>query len=590
MIRHWLQSFIGIALMGLLSPFPIWAFVTPDQVVVLANAQNPDHVDLANYYMERRGIPPVNRVDLDLPITDTISREVYEQDVLSPIREAFIQKGMANRIKVLVTIYGMPLRVQAPRPTAVEEEWIVDARGWVRSAMGLLLEQEQSIVKQTVSLSQSPQSSGDSIIPLVENAKDLTTSQIRSWRKQLTALLNELHQEIEGKNEVEVRETLLTSREKTIRRVFGKIGVKADRQHRTRLSVNEQREDLAIQQMLAGLMHQPTSKKRTQAYALVQEAYGFWGILAFAQWEIARYQQADGSASLDSELSFLWWEAGTYPLAGRLPNPFYLGYAGKVNDWPLPLLMVSRIDAPTMLHARKMIDQAMSTESVGLTGNVYVDARGMKQGRPLSYGYYDADMQNFAEHFRLGSNYPVILENTEQRLSQPGQAPNVALYVGWYRLRHYEDAFTFNPGAIGYHIASGEAVSIHNPKEQGWCKNALERGITVTLGPVGEPYLDAFPLPTDFFGLLYSGKYSLVEAYYLSVRYLSWKMVLFGDPLYRPWFKANSGRQQVAKTLLQKRPFPVSPTQQAFPPPDTARDLSKFPGKYVSFDSRVLSP
>jgi hypothetical protein len=97
-------------------------------------------------------------------------------------------------------------------------------------------------------------------------------------------------------------------------------------------------------------------------------------------------------------------------------------------------------------------------------------------------------------------------------------------------------------------------------------------------------------LPTEFFGLLYSGKYSLVEAYYLSVRYLSWKMVLFGDPLYRPWFKANSGRQQVAKTLLQKRPFPVSPTHAAFPPPDTARDLSKFPGKYVSFDSRVLSP
>ena len=590
MIRHWLQSFVNIALMGLLSPFPVWAFVAPDQVVVLANAQNPDHVDLANYYMEHRGIPPVNRVDLDLPITDTISREVYEQDVLRPIREAFIQKGLANRIKVLVTIYGMPLRVQAPRPTAEEEEWIVDARGWVRSALGLLREQEQSIVKQTVSLSQSPQSSGDSIIPLVENVKNLTTSQIRSWRKQLTALLNELHQEIEGKNEVEVRETLLTSREKTIRRVFGKIGVKADRQHRTRSSVNEQREDVAIQQMLAGLMHQPTSKKRTQAYALVQEAYGFWGILAFAQWEIARYQQADGSASLDSELSFLWWEAGTYPLAGRLPNPFYLGYPGKGNDWPLPLLMVSRIDAPTMPHARNMIDQAMSTESVGLTGNVYVDARGMKQGRPLSYGYYDADMQNFAKHFRLGSSYPVTLENTEQRLSQPGQAPNVALYVGWYRLRHYEDAFTFNPGAIGYHIASGEAVSIHNPQELGWCKNALERGITVTLGPVGEPYLDAFPLPTEFFGLLYSGKYSLVEAYYLSVRYLSWKMVLFGDPLYRPWFKADSGREQVAKTLLQKRPFPVSPTQQAFPPPDTARDLSKFPGKYVSFDSRVLSP
>lgn len=252
--------------------------------------------------------------------------------------------------------------------------------------------------------------------------------------------------------------------------------------------------------------------------------------------------------------------------------------------------MVSRIDAPTVTHARRMIDQAMETESRGLSGKVYVDARGMKKGPPFSYGYYDADLQDFSRQFQTGSKYPVTLENTEERLSQPGQAPDVALYVGWYRLRHYEDAFTFNPGAIGYHIASGEAVSVHNPKELGWCKNALERGITVTLGSVGKPYLDAFPLPTEFFGLLYSGKYSLVEAYYLSVRYLSWKMVLFGDPLYRPWFKPDSDRQQVAQTLLKGQPFPVSPAQRAFPAPDSARDLSEFPGKYVPFDSRVLGP
>ena len=112
----------------------------------------------------------------------------------------------------------------------------------------------------------------------------------------------------------------------------------------------------------------------------------------------------------------------------------------------------------------------------------------------------------------------------------------------------------------------------------------------MTLGPVGEPYLDAFPLPTEFFGLLYSGKYSLVEAYYLSKRYLSWKMVLFGDPLYRPWFKQNADQLKAAQTLLQNRPFPIPPTQVVFPAPDAAQDLSEFPGKYVSFDSRVLSP
>jgi hypothetical protein len=135
--------------------------------------------------------------------------------------------------------------------------------------------------------------------------------------------------------------------------------------------------------------------------------------------------------------------------------------------------------------------------------------------------------------------------------------PNVALYIGWYRLRSYEDVFSFNPGAIGYHMASAEAVTIHDPNERGWCKNALGRGITATLGSVGEPYLDAFPEPARFTRLLLSGKYPLVEVYYLTSRYVSWRMVLFGDPLYNP-FKANAASAAADSVHLptpSERPF-----------------------------------
>lgn len=590
-MKHvWFQLWIGTALLVILAPFSAMAFVAPDQVAVLANRQNPESLQLATYYMRRRGIPAANRVDLNLPTTDTISREVYENDVLQPVRQAFMQHELSPRIKVLVTTFGIPLRVAGPKVTSQEKEWIHDAQGWMQAAWDLLQEQEQIAIKQQMNLSPSPQSSHDSIISFQGSAQSLTRSQIHTWRTELQQILQGVRREVERKPEGAGRKTLLASQDKIIRQVFGKFGRKGKLGAPSRLSVNDQHEEGRIHQVLMSLMYQPSEAKRTQAYAIVQEAFGMWGILAFAQWEVARYEQAEGSASLDSELSLLWWEAGTYPLEGRLPNPLYLGYGDQFKNWPLPLMMVSRIDAPTFTHARGLIEQAMATESSGLQGNVYVDAQGMKKGPPLSYGYYDSDLQNFAQRFPRGVGYPVQLENTQQRFNKPGQAPNVALYVGWYRLRHYEDAFTFNPGAIGYHIASGEAVNIHNPKELGWCKNALERGIAVTLGPVDEPYLDAFPLPSEFFGLLYSGKYSLVEAYYLSKRYVSWKMVLFGDPLYRPWFKAKPNQQKAAQTLLQNRPFPVSPTQVVFPAPDAVQDLSKFPGKYVAFDSRVLNP
>ncbi len=590
-MKHvWFQLWIGTALLVILSPFSGMAFVAPDQVAVLANSQSPESLQLATYYMRRRGIPSANRVDLNLPTTDTISREVYENEVLKPVRQAFMQHELSSRIKVLVTTFGIPLRVAGPKVTSQEKEWIHDAQGWMQAAWDLLQEQEQIAIKQQMNLSPSPQSSHDSIISFQGSAQSLTRSQIHTWRTELQQILQGVRREVERKPEGAGRKTLLVSHDKIIRQVFGKFGRKEKLGAPSRVSVIDQRKGGRISAVLMSLMHQPSEAKRTQAYALVQEAFGMWGILAFAQWEVARYEQAEGSASLDSELSLLWWEAETYPLEGRLPNPFYLGYGDQFHKWPLPLMMVSRIDAPTFTHARGLIEQSIATESSGLQGNVYVDAQGMKKGPPLSYGHYDSDLQNFAQDFRKESGYPVQFENTEQRFNKPGQAPNVALYVGWYRLRHYEDAFTFNPGAIGYHIASGEAVNIHNPKELGWCKNALERGIAVTLGPVDEPYLDAFPLPREFFGLLFSGKYSLVEAYYLSKRYVSWKMVLFGDPLYRPWFKVKPDQQKAAQTLLQNRPFPASPTQVVFPAPDAVQDLSKFPGKYVAFDSRVLNP
>ena len=194
---------------------------------------------------------------------------------------------------------------------------------------------------------------------------------------------------------------------------------------------------------------------------------------------------------------------------------------------------------------------------------------------PFGYGYYDESLRALADLFRRHSSYQVILDNTARRYSRKGEAPDVAAYVGWYKLRSYEDAFAFKPGAIGYHIASAEAMSIHNPNEPGWCKNALERGITVTLGPTGEPYLDAFPPPMEFFGLLLTGRYTLVEAFALSSRYVSWRMALFGDPLYNPWRgKTQVGDPaQIFATAPQKPiGFPRSPSTLKSKDPIHARD------------------
>jgi uncharacterized protein (TIGR03790 family) len=199
-----------------------------------------------------------------------------------------------------------------------------------------------------------------------------------------------------------------------------------------------------------------------------------------------------------------------------------------------PVYMVSRLDGPSPEVARQMIDDAIAVEKTGLDGHFYIDARGYQKRD--GYLAYDQDLQALAALVRTKTKLECTLDRREALFSA-GQCPNTALYCGWYSHRVYVDAFDFVRGAVAYHLASSEAVSLRDPSKQYWCKSLLADGVAVTIGPVSEPYLSAFPKPTEFFGLLLTGKYSLAECYYYTNNFNSWMMILLGDPLYRPFAK-----------------------------------------------------
>ena len=239
----------------------------------------------------------------------------------------------------------------------------------------------------------------------------------------------------------------------------------------------------------------------------------------------------DTVAAVDSELSLAL--IADYDLAGWKPNPYFLYLKTRVS-YPDRILMVSRLDAPTPELVENMIRTSIEVEKAGLSGKIYLDARG-KTGND-AYSIFDNNIRQAAEILKK-SSLPVILDN-KSKLFGPGEAPGAALYCGWYSLGKYIDAFDWVKGAVGYHVASSEARSLHDPKKKYWAKVMLEKGVIATIGPVTEPYLSAFPPPTLFFPLLISGNYTLVEVYAMSNPLISWQMILVGDPLYNP-FKNN---------------------------------------------------
>jgi uncharacterized protein (TIGR03790 family) len=247
-------------------------------------------------------------------------------------------------------------------------------------------------------------------------------------------------------------------------------------------------------------------------------------------------------AAVDSELALI--REDPYTLEGWLPNKYFLGFRGKeIKNLPQKVTLVSRLDGPSEAIVRRIIDDSLKTEKEGLQGKAYFDARWPDQSdKPASpsgkevmgYAFYDKAIHNAAHLVEKSQRMSVVLDSQEA-LFQPGQCPDAALYCGWYSLAHYVDAFTWVRGSVGFHIASGECVTLKNKGSQVWCKMMLEKGVAATLGPVAEPYIHAFPLPDLFFPLLIEGRLTLAECYALSNPYWSWQMVLIGDPLYRPF-------------------------------------------------------
>jgi uncharacterized protein (TIGR03790 family) len=103
----------------------------PESVAVLYNSALPESRELARFYREARGIPAENLIALDMPATPDISRADYDDKIARPLRAEFDRRfwwkrgrdrsgltlPFVNRIRVLVTLRGVPLRIQpTPKP------------------------------------------------------------------------------------------------------------------------------------------------------------------------------------------------------------------------------------------------------------------------------------------------------------------------------------------------------------------------------------------------------------------------------------------------------------------------------------------
>jgi uncharacterized protein (TIGR03790 family) len=266
--------------------------------------------------------------------------------------------------------------------------------------------------------------------------------------------------------------------------------------------------------------------------------------------------------------------AGICPAHPPAPNPYYGEPRPMTNQYSpalsledfrsshegLRLYSVWHLDAATPELAMKLVDSALAAEAAHLEKKlvkrpvlVMENEKFAEPGKDALHACIDRRYEHL-ERERSGmaqGDWMLLraanlaraagLRVTEDTHPQEfGTAPaalrceDAFFYSGWYALDHYNDAFTWAPGAIGVHLDSLSAN--HLRRGANWSENAVQRGITITAGAVSEPYLTYLPHPDGLLRDLFLGL-NAGDAMLRNTPWLRWQIVNIGDPLYRPFPK-----------------------------------------------------
>ena len=127
---------ILLAIFGLLLS-AVSGAANPTSVVVLANRDLPKSVELAKFYLKKRGIPERNLIALPMPIEEAISRKDYEEQIEKPLLHVLRDRNLIKqrmRAKIfggersiewatsevhfyaLVSMYGVPVKILDTKP------------------------------------------------------------------------------------------------------------------------------------------------------------------------------------------------------------------------------------------------------------------------------------------------------------------------------------------------------------------------------------------------------------------------------------------------------------------------------------------
>ncbi|HUS91012.1 MAG TPA: TIGR03790 family protein [Phycisphaerae bacterium] len=523
--------------------------LSPEEVLVVANERDADSVALARHYAEKRGIPAGNILLVSTTTAASLSRESYNASLRDPVRKALSDAALAAKVRCLCLLYGVPYRVHAPADTPEQKAQAALAQAVVKLRFRLATDYQ---LAATIGKDFPPPRT-DGLQPLGK----LFASPVPEPPKPLPAVsaLREDIRRVLAARQVEMGRLADPARRKIASRqvqalhldVYGFQGLiehLRDTGAAGGAGPYQQQLEAANRRLAQVRQGKAGPEDIGQVLELIEQIGGIALAATYAERLQTQLRNispvVNAGAAVDSELALALWEE--YPLPGPAANPLYWRARGGPAK---KVLLTSRIDGPSAADAMRIVKASVETEAKGLDGVFYIDAGGPERVPAPARKHFD-DHLLALHRFVAGKTKLQVVLDEKPTVFAKDTCPRAALYVGWYSLKRYVPAFMWTPGAVGYHVASWEAVTLRDPNSQEWCPKMIQNGVAATLGAVAEPLLSQFPDPEDFFPLLLTGQYTVAECYWRTIPAASWQMLLLADPLYNP-FKA---RPAVAPSAL----------------------------------------
>jgi uncharacterized protein (TIGR03790 family) len=556
------------------------------EVAVVFNTKSAASLQIARYYLNARHLPQDHLIPLTCEVGETISESQYRTSVVPQIKKALEERKLApdatgkGGIRCLVTTYDVPLRIGAKELTADEK---AEVAGYEKRLEGIAEELGEAVKRLDAvgkeagtrmpagsvgGVATQPTGSAGAGTRQREGSAGTTRGGSRAstgtalgsvpkptWREAL-AKAQGAGQEAAGRlARLGEAERITASREfLAVEEKVGGVALVMTLPAATAdvPTLGEARQKVAAmaaavregQGQVAALMPQRDSARMRREIVIQRgKIEGLTGEAAALEEMIRYVRPLDTAACFDGELALVLADQ-SYPRERWVVNPKWVeaypaaqrAAAGREGQ-AMTTLMVCRLDGATPAKVEAMIDTGLKVEAKGLKGKIYIDARGLPATD--AYGVFDDDLRKAADWLKKHGTMEVVLENTGALLAAK-DAPEAAVYVGWYSVGNYQESGQWVKGAVGYHVASFEMMSLHNAGEKGWVVNLLNRGFCGTLGPTDEPYLNSFPKASQFVPLLLCGEFTQGEVWEVTNPMLSWREGFVGDPLYNP-FKAGAG-------------------------------------------------